>query len=87
MAELTETRSVWQCIGCGRIVDERPCIGVCQDRRVEIVYAHDHADALLRVEELEDFLRRFAGLTPSGPHAAKTWQVLQDEARKLLSRT
>lgn len=85
--DLAGTRAVWQCVGCGRIVDERPCIGVCQDRRVEVVYAHDHADALLRVEALEDFLRRFAALTPSGPDAGKTWAVLQAEARRLLSRT
>ena len=84
---MAETRTVWQCIGCGRIVDDRPCVGICQDRKVEIVYAEDHADALLRIEELEAFVRRLASVTPAGPGAGRTWRVMQDEARKLLSRT
>ena len=83
----TETRSVWQCIGCGRIVDDRPCVGICQDRKVEIVYAADHRAVEARARELDAFVRRFAAVTPRGPDAAKTWSVLQDEARRLLSRT
>lgn len=87
MDGLPETRAVWECIGCGRIVDERACVGICQDRRVEVVYARDHAEALSRLEDLEEFLRRFATLKPAGPRAQETWGLLQAEARKLLSRT
>ena len=29
----------WQCIGCGRIEAPQNCIGVCQDRKVELVDA------------------------------------------------
>lgn len=84
---MAETRSVWQCIGCGRIVDDRPCVGICQDRRVEVVYAEDHLVAEKRIAALEAFVRRFASVKPAGPGAARTWEVLQAEARALLSRT
>jgi len=33
---------VWQCIGCGKIEGPQACIGVCQDRKVEMVYASVH---------------------------------------------
>ncbi len=29
----------WQCIGCGRLEGAQPCVGVCQDRAVQVVYA------------------------------------------------
>ena len=32
----------WQCIGCGRVDAPQPCIGVCQDRKVELVAAGDY---------------------------------------------
>jgi len=41
---MTEPIRAWQCIGCGRIEAPQTCIGVCQDRRVEFVYASDHAE-------------------------------------------
>ena len=37
-----ERIKVWQCIGCGRIDDPKPCIGVCKDQKVEYVLAVDH---------------------------------------------
>jgi len=42
---MTEPIPAWQCIGCGRIEAPQTCIGVCQDRRVEFVYASEHAEA------------------------------------------
>jgi hypothetical protein len=41
---MTEPIPAWQCIGCGRIEAPQTCIGVCQDRRVELVYASEHAE-------------------------------------------
>ena len=32
----------WQCIGCGRVDAPQPCIGVCQDRKVELIAAGDY---------------------------------------------
>ena len=43
-----ERVTAWQCIGCGRIEGSQPCIGVCQDRKVDFVYASDYDEALAR---------------------------------------
>ena len=43
---MNETVKAWQCIGCGKIEAPQTCIGVCQDRKVEFVYASEHKDAL-----------------------------------------
>jgi len=43
---MTERVTAWQCIGCGRIEGAQPCVGICQDRKTEFVYATDHDEAL-----------------------------------------
>ena len=40
----------WQCIGCGKIEAPQTCIGVCQDRKVEFVYAFEHEEALAQLK-------------------------------------
>lgn len=47
---MTEPIPAWQCIGCGRIEAPQNCIGVCQDRRVEFVYATEHAETEAELE-------------------------------------
>ena len=42
---MSEHITAWECIGCGRIEGARPCLGICQDRKVEFVYADEHATA------------------------------------------
>jgi len=42
---MTERIKAWQCIGCGRIDGPQNCIGICEDRKVEFVYAVEHDDA------------------------------------------
>ena len=36
-AHMVETIEGWRCIGCGRVDAPQPCIGVCEDKRVELV--------------------------------------------------
>jgi hypothetical protein len=36
----------WQCIGCGKIEAPQICIGICQDRKVQFVYADEYERAL-----------------------------------------
>jgi hypothetical protein len=43
---MTESFKAWQCIGCGRLDGPAQCIGVCQDRKVELVYATEREAAL-----------------------------------------
>ena len=65
---MTEYVKAWQCIGCGKIEAPQTCVGVCQDRKVELVYAHEHLEALAhaqaRVQQMETLLRQLAWTTP-----------------------
>jgi len=43
---MVETIEAWQCVGCGRLQADRPCIGVCTDRRIELVMAEQAAELM-----------------------------------------
>ena len=79
-----------QCIGCGRLEEPQNCIGVCQDRRVELVYAADYEAvtrtlAAVRAERdaLRQVVARVAGL--DGAFAPQVAAVVA-EARASLAR-
>ena len=59
-------RKVWECIGCGRIDDPRPCVGICRDSKVEYVLAADHDRA---VAALLDVVRTIATTNPRAGEA------------------
>lgn len=91
--ELPETITAWQCIGCGRLEAPQNCIGVCQDRKVELVSAWDYANALTALEEaresaasLEALVSRIAHTNPRGDAWKETYLAMQKEARNLLVR-
>ena len=86
MRGMVGTIEAWQCVGCGRLQAERPCIGVCTDTRVERVRAADYAELAWRVEELEAALALIARVTPKPEALAASWQALQARARALLDR-
>lgn len=75
----------WQCIGCGKIEAPRPCIGVCQDRPVELVDASAYDVALARVAALEGLLRQLALTTPRDGEWERSYRALQQRARQLLA--
>lgn len=81
---MVETIEGWRCIGCGKVDAPRPCIGVCEDRRVELVLAHDYAELAWRVAELEEALALIARVTPKPGELDASWLALQARARKLL---
>lgn len=82
---MSERLSAWRCIGCGRLDGPRPCIGVCQDRQVELVEARV-ADALqARIDALETLLRQLAHATPRAGEWQRGYLALQAQARKLLA--
>lgn len=90
---MSERMTAWQCIGCGRIEAPQPCIGVCQDRKVEFVYAGDYDEALAelgrvrdRVEALAALVRQIAHTTPRSGEWEHTYRALQERARRLLER-
>lgn len=81
---MIETIEGWRCIGCGKVDAPRPCIGVCTDRRVELVLAEDYAALAMRVEQLEEALALIARTTPKPDRLADSWQALQARAKQPL---
>ncbi len=89
---MTERIKAWQCIGCGRIDGPQNCIGVCQDRKVEFVYASEHDEALAELElargqvaALLALVRRLASTKPRAHEWEHSYRALQEQARSLLA--
>lgn len=82
------TIRAWQCIGCGKIEAPQQCVGVCQDRKVEMVSLHDHraviAGQAKRIEAALTVLRQIAFTTPHAGAAERTWAALQQRAQQVL---
>ena len=83
-----ERVTAWQCIGCGKIEALRPCIGVCKDYKVDLVYAGQHDAAMARLAAraaaLEGLVRRLACITPRTGEWESSYRALQAEARLAL---
>ena len=80
-----------ECIGCGRLEGPRPCIGVCQDQIVKLVYASVYKDALAeaelarrRAKTMETLLRQLAWTTPRSGDWERSFRALQERARTVL---
>jgi Spy/CpxP family protein refolding chaperone len=82
MAEIYEG---WQCIGCGKIDVDRPCIGICQDERVALVLAGDFNRLEARNQLLESIVRRMVLARPHPNAREQTYRALQAEAVRMLS--
>ena len=85
---MTEVIKAWQCIGCGKLEAPQNCIGVCQDRRVELVYAAEHAaterELAAARARCDALARRFAFSHPREGDFERSYRALQAEARALL---
>jgi DNA primase large subunit len=84
--------TVWQCTGCGKIEAPQPCIGVCQDRKTEMVYAFDYDEALVQVARVreqskvfEALVRQLAVITPRAGEWERSYRALQAQARRALA--
>jgi hypothetical protein len=84
----------WQCIGCGKIDAPQTCLGVCQDRKVQFVYAEEHEETLAelaaayrKVDALEALVRRLAYTSPRKDLWESAYRVMQEQARTLLGST
>jgi hypothetical protein len=74
----------WQCIGCGRIDGPQNCVGICRDRKVELVEAAALDRAEARIAALERVLRTLARTTPNARGWERSYLALQAQARRLL---
>ncbi len=89
---MTERITAWECIGCGRIEGAQPCVGICQDRKTDFVYASDHDAALAQLalarrqaETLAALVRQIAHTTPRQDEWERTYRALQLRARQTLA--
>ncbi|HOZ05518.1 MAG TPA: hypothetical protein PLS60_09040 [Arenimonas sp.] len=85
-AEDIDRIPAWRCIGCGKLDAPRPCIGVCQDRKVELVSAVDYDRALARINELEALVRMLAMTVPREGQWESSYRRFQENARKLSAK-
>jgi hypothetical protein len=90
---MDERITAWQCIGCGRIEGPQPCIGVCQDRKVDFVYASEHDKTLAELarlrgdsEALAALVRQIAHTAPREDEWENTYRALQGRARQILEK-
>ena len=74
----------WRCIGCGKVDAPRPCIGVCQDRKVELVTAAAYDALRAHCDTLESVLALIARITPREGEWQASWEALRAKARKAL---
>ena len=81
---MTEIYEGWQCIGCGKIDVDRPCVGVCQDRRVQVVLAEDFNQVVARNKTLESIVRRLILAKPHPDAWERSFKALQAEAFSVL---
>ena len=86
---MTEYVKAWQCIGCGKIEAPQTCVGICQDRKVEFVYAQEHREEIARVQNharaLELLIRQIALTTPREGEWERSYRALQQRARLALA--
>ena len=89
---MTKRMTAWQCIGCGRIEGPQPCVGICEDRRMDFVYASDHDEVLAQLtlarrqtEALAALVRQLAHTTPRKGECERTYAALQARARQALA--
>ncbi len=84
--------NAWQCIGCGKIDGPQNCVGICQDRKVELVYAADYealqsrldaSQALLAV--LSAQMREIVNTRPRNAEWERNYRALQARASKALA--
>ncbi|MHB8354182.1 MAG: hypothetical protein ACYDCF_07080 [Burkholderiales bacterium] len=82
---MTEIIEGWQCIGCGKIDVDRPCVGICQDQKVKLVLAADFNRLLSRNKKLESIVRRLMLSKPRPDAWEKSFKALQAESTRVLS--
>jgi hypothetical protein len=89
---MTDYVKAWECIGCGRIEAPQPCIGVCQDRKVQFVYAAEHEEALAyariveqKADALKALVRQLALTNPRNGEWEKCYLAMQMQARRVLA--
>ena len=77
---MVEIYKGWQCVGCGKIDVDRPCVGICQDRPVRVVAAEDYEALFERNKRLESIVLRLVRTKPHPGAWEESFRALQTEA-------
>jgi hypothetical protein len=77
----------WQCIGCGKIDVDGPCVGICQDRKIALVLAADFNRLEARNKLLESIVRRLILVRPHAGAWERSYKALQAEAAEMISES
>ena len=92
MNETPVTIRAWECVGCGRVEAPRPCVGICQDRAVELVpeqayrSVRDECDQLGEENAaLRELALRLAKTSPRDGQWEAGYKALQQRAQSLLA--
>ena len=90
---MIEYMQAWQCIGCGKIDAPQGCIGVCQDRKIFLVYASEYEELRKQLEvaqrdvaSLAAQMRQIVNTTPKHQEWERNYHALQGLARRTLEQ-
>lgn len=87
---MAEPVKAWQCIGCGKIEAPQTCVGVCQDRKVELVYADEHRAELAALQSANEtmaaLLKQFATILPREDGWEASYRAMQERAKSVLAK-
>ena len=72
---MTDYVKAWQCIGCGKIEAPQTCIGICQDRKVQFVYASEHEEVLVQARHAQQRADVLEALVRQLANDAAQWRV------------
>lgn len=85
--------TAWECIGCGKIEAPQTCIGICQDRKAELVYATNYDETvaeLARTQQAlasaQSLIRRMAHTRPRDGQWEQTLRYFQAQAQAVLDQ-
>lgn len=85
------TIKAWECAGCGRVEAPQPCVGICQDRAVELVPEEIYRSLRSQCDRLRkdnaalrELALRLAHTHPRGEQWEAGYKALQARARRLL---
>lgn len=88
---MADVIKAWQCIGCGTLDAQQTCIGICDYRKVEFVFAQEHELALraarraeARAEALAAVVRQLAHTMPRDGEWRRSYLAIQKNAREAL---
>lgn len=74
----------WECMGCGRIEAPQPCLGICQDRPVELVTKAEYDRLAQEYGRMRELVLQLALTSPHADQWEVGYRAAQKRARALV---